>query len=194
MATARFEVLTQSEVERIHAASMEILSAVGIEVDYQTARDLFRQAGAEMDDDAQCVRIPEELVQWAVEQAPARFTLYGSAADFQMEIGGGQTHFAALGTPTSIIDADTGERRPTTMSDVVRHIQLVNGCQLIHNSQMDEGQKMRIGEWMGEGIVRASVGLENVQDLIVDLDQALRGRTFKGLVGPAAYALLKRLG
>jgi methionine-gamma-lyase len=61
-------------------------------------------------------------------------------------------------------------------------------------SYLDEAQKARIGEWMGEGIVRASVGLENVQDLIADLDQALRGRTFKGLVGPAAYALLKRLG
>ena len=137
MKTARFEVLDQNEVERIHAASMEILSAVGIKVDYQTARDLFRQAGAEVDDEAQCVRIPEELVQWAVEQAPSQFTLYGSDPDFQMEIGGGQTHFAALGTPTSIIDMDSGKRRPTTISDVVRHIQLVNGCQHIHNSQMD---------------------------------------------------------
>jgi trimethylamine--corrinoid protein Co-methyltransferase len=137
MATARFEVLGRDEVERIHAASMEILSAVGIKVDYQTARDLFRQAGAEVDDETQCVRIPEELVQRAVEQAPSRFTLYGSDPDFQMEIGGGQTHFAALGTPTSIIDMDSGKRRPTTISDVVRHIQLVNGCQHIHNSQMD---------------------------------------------------------
>ena len=61
-------------------------------------------------------------------------------------------------------------------------------------SYLDEAQKTRIGEWMGAGIVRASVGLENVQDLIADLDQALRGRTFKGLVGPVAYALMKRLG
>jgi cystathionine beta-lyase/cystathionine gamma-synthase len=61
-------------------------------------------------------------------------------------------------------------------------------------SYLDQAQKACIGEWMGEGIVRASVGLENVQDLIADLDQALRGRTLKGLVGPAAYALLKQLG
>ena len=52
-------------------------------------------------------------------------------------------------------------------------------------------QKMSIGEWMGEGIVRASIGLENVNDLIADLDQALRGRTFRGLVGPLAYRLMK---
>jgi hypothetical protein len=43
---------------------------------------------------------------------------------------------------------------------------------------------------MGDGIVRASIGLENLQDLIADLDQALRGRTWKGLVGPLAYRLL----
>lgn len=52
-------------------------------------------------------------------------------------------------------------------------------------------QKARIREWMGEGIVRASIGLENVNGLIADLDQALRGRTFRGWVGPLAYRLMK---
>ena len=55
---------------------------------------------------------------------------------------------------------------------------------------LDTGHKARIREWMGNGIIRASVGLENAQDLIADLDRALRGRTFKGLVGPLAYRLL----
>jgi methionine-gamma-lyase len=57
-------------------------------------------------------------------------------------------------------------------------------------SYLDDAQKAGIRQWMGEGIVRASVGLENVGDLIADLDQALRGRTLKGLVGPLAYRLL----
>ncbi|MEW6401293.1 MAG: PLP-dependent transferase, partial [Chloroflexota bacterium] len=55
-----------------------------------------------------------------------------------------------------------------------------------------EEQKRRIREWTGEGIVRASIGLESADDLIRDLDQALRARTFKGLVGPLAYRVLKR--
>ena len=33
MRTARFEVLSHAEVERIHAASMELLATVGIRVD-----------------------------------------------------------------------------------------------------------------------------------------------------------------
>jgi methionine-gamma-lyase len=58
---------------------------------------------------------------------------------------------------------------------------------------LGDTQKARIREWTGDGIVRVSVGLEDPDDLIADLDQALRARTIKGLVGPAAYAILKRL-
>jgi len=52
-------------------------------------------------------------------------------------------------------------------------------------------QKRRIHAWTGEGLVRASIGLESADDLIRDLDQALRARTFKGLVGPLAYQVMK---
>lgn len=54
-------------------------------------------------------------------------------------------------------------------------------------------QKRRIREWTGEGIVRASIGLESANDLIHDLDQALRARTFKGWIGPLAYRIMKNL-
>jgi methionine-gamma-lyase len=59
---------------------------------------------------------------------------------------------------------------------------------------LTDTQKAHIREWMGEGIVRVSVGLEDPQELIEDLDQALRARTVKGAVGPAVYAMMKRFG
>jgi methionine-gamma-lyase len=59
---------------------------------------------------------------------------------------------------------------------------------------LDAAQKARIREWMGDGIVRASIGLEDADDLVADLDGALRGRSFQGLVGPLAYRLLKSRG
>jgi cystathionine beta-lyase/cystathionine gamma-synthase len=58
---------------------------------------------------------------------------------------------------------------------------------------LNSDQKKRIREWTGEGIVRASVGLENVDDLIADLDRALRAKTAKGLIGPLAYNLMKKI-
>lgn len=54
-------------------------------------------------------------------------------------------------------------------------------------------QKARIREWTGDGLVRASIGLESPLDLIKDLDQALRGQTLKGLVGPLAYGVMKKI-
>ena len=87
MKTARFEVLSQREVERINAASMEILADVGIRVDYGKARELFGQAGAQVDEEKRVVHIPARLIQEAVEQAPSTFTLYGNDPEFQVEIG-----------------------------------------------------------------------------------------------------------
>jgi cystathionine beta-lyase/cystathionine gamma-synthase len=55
---------------------------------------------------------------------------------------------------------------------------------------LNAAQKRRIRQWMGDGIVRATIGLEHVDDLIADLDRALRGRTLKGLIAPLAYRLL----
>ena len=109
MKTARFEVLSQAEVERIHAASMEILAEVGIKVNYKAARELFRQAGAQVDEATFAVKIPEKLIRWATEQAPRQFSIYGKDPAFRYDIGGEQQKplFAGLGTPTRIIDAAT---------------------------------------------------------------------------------------
>ena len=52
-------------------------------------------------------------------------------------------------------------------------------------------QKIRIRQWTGDGIVRASIGLESVEDLIRDLDQVLNARTFRGWAGSLAYQVMK---
>ncbi len=139
MKTARFEVLSPAEVERIHAASMEILAEVGIKVNYKAARELFRQAGAQVDEATFAVKIPEKLIRWAAEQAPRQFSIYGRDPAFRYDIGGAQQKplFAGLGTPTRIIDAASGQIRATTLADTIDHLVLIDACEHIHNSQMD---------------------------------------------------------
>lgn len=139
MKTQRFEVLSQLEIEQIHAASMEVLQEIGIKVSYATARELFLQAGAQVDEDSQAVKLPESLVRWAIEQAPKEFFLHGLDPDFRIQIGGAQQSpvFAGLGTPTRIIDLETQAVRPATYRDVLDHIILISACEHIHNSQMD---------------------------------------------------------
>lgn len=137
MATVGFEVLTQDEVQRIHQASMTILEEVGVQTPYAKAQDLFEAAGAAVDRETGVVKIPENLVQWAVEKAPETFSLYGREASFKLDIQPGAVNFAGLGTPTRIVDMDSEDIRETTREDMIRHIILINACQHIHNSQMD---------------------------------------------------------
>ena len=137
MKTALFEVLSPQEIQHIHAASMEVLATVGVKVDYPVARRIFARAGASVDESSQSVRIPEKMVTEAIAQAPKSFHLYGADGKFKVEVGGGQPVFAALGTPTSSLDLETGEHRPSTLQDLLHHIQLIDSCQNIHGSQMD---------------------------------------------------------
>lgn len=139
MKTRRFEVLSPEDLEQIHEASLIILEEVGIQVPYQTARDLYRQKGAIVDEDEQVVKIPSSLVEWALQQAPSEFVLYGNDPKFQLRIGGNQEVpvFAGLGTPLNMVDLDSGETRKATRQDMLEHIILINACQQIHNSQMD---------------------------------------------------------
>ncbi len=52
-------------------------------------------------------------------------------------------------------------------------------------------QRENLRPWVGRGLVRLSVGLEDPDDLMADLDQALRGRTIKGVLGPWVYQMMK---
>jgi cystathionine beta-lyase/cystathionine gamma-synthase len=121
-------------------------------------------------------------------------------ARYQMSTGGGTSGFGGMLT----FQLKGGLGAAITMADKIRLFNYATSLGHVHSllfyyptdlyvdavPYLEPAQKARIREWMGDGIVRASIGLENVQDLIADLDQALRGRTFKGLVGPVVYRLM----
>jgi cystathionine beta-lyase/cystathionine gamma-synthase len=121
-------------------------------------------------------------------------------AAYQMSTGGGKPGFGGMLT----FQLKDGLGAAITLADKIRLFKYATSLGHAHSllfyyptglyvdavSYLDSSQKARIREWMGDGIVRASIGLEDPEDLMADLDQALRGRTFKGLVGPLAYRLL----
>jgi len=133
----RFEVLSREEIEQIHAASLAVLAEVGIKVDYRKAQELFREAGCTVDEETQSVKIPEKVLMEAIGRAPRQFTLYGADPEFKLEIGGDSVNFAGLGTPTAVLDTETGQHRPATMEDLARHIILIDSCRYIGCSQLD---------------------------------------------------------
>ncbi|GAB4344153.1 MAG: glycine betaine--corrinoid protein methyltransferase [Candidatus Abyssubacteria bacterium] len=136
MRAKRFEVLNKREVMRIHEGSLTVLERKGVKVEAQDLRDLFRERGAQVDDAEQVVRIPRDIVSWAVEQAPSKFMLYGHDPEFRVRIDTKSSHFAGLGTPTNMLDND-GNFTPTTLEDLRKHLILIDDLEHLTNDQMD---------------------------------------------------------
>ena len=74
MTSAHYSRLGSQECEKIHAASLEILQRVGVDVHDEKARDILVKGGAKAD--GLRVRIPEFMVTRALATAPKSITLY----------------------------------------------------------------------------------------------------------------------
>ena len=136
MKARRFEVLSKKEIGEIHQASLKVLREKGVKVEAEDLRDLFRERGADVDDSEQVVRISEEIIEWAIEQTPGKFMVYGHDPKFKARIDTKSSVYAGLGTPTDLVDKD-GAHNPATLEDLRKHLILIDELDNLTNDQMD---------------------------------------------------------
>jgi len=111
-------VFTESELEEIHFASLEVLERAGVFVEDDEALDIFADGGCPVDRETHMVRILPHVVEDAVRSAPSRYVLYGRDPknDFVMEPG--RVAFTNFSEGIRVIDVETGEYRDSTKKDV----------------------------------------------------------------------------
>jgi trimethylamine--corrinoid protein Co-methyltransferase len=66
--------------------------------------DIFVKGGAKVDRSARTIRVPKELVEWAIQSAPKSFVLYGrndASKDLQIELG--HTYYGMGGTSEPLL-------------------------------------------------------------------------------------------
>jgi trimethylamine---corrinoid protein Co-methyltransferase len=115
--TPGFRILSRSQMDAIHDASMRILAQTGVRVYNGEAVGLLRDAGAFVDDDVQ-VRIPAHLIEWAVGASPSNVTIYNRSGSDAMQLGRRRTYFGTGSDTPNVIDPYTGERRLAVLADV----------------------------------------------------------------------------
>ena len=109
----KISVMTSRQIGRVHDQSLHILASVGVRVDSKHARGLFAAAGAEVDADR--VRLPAELVQWAIDAAPTAIKIHDRRGNFAFQIGdGADTRFGIGVTTLNYQDPLTDEITPFT--------------------------------------------------------------------------------
>lgn len=107
---APLEALSPEQLEMIHDTSMRLLEEQGIELLSAQARQLFRQAGAKVDENSEMVRAPRELFMEALSHAPPTFVLTPRNPSKAIDIGANNIHFGFVSGPPNVHDCINGRR------------------------------------------------------------------------------------
>ncbi len=113
-------VLSAAELAAIQSATLDVLERVGVCFPSEKALRIFAEHGAQVDMEAQIVRLPPDLVTEAMSHAPRVYTLAGRAGGTDLLLDGTSSYFGTDGTGTLTLDFETGEQRASCKDDVAR--------------------------------------------------------------------------
>jgi trimethylamine--corrinoid protein Co-methyltransferase len=117
----RFEILTRTQIEKVHQTTLQILEQIGMDIGYPPALEVLKKGGAKVD--GQRVFFPSGLVETQLKKAPRRFMLHARNPQNNVIVGGGNTIFApGYGAPF-VTDLENG-RRKATMKDFEGFVKL----------------------------------------------------------------------
>ena len=86
-------MLDDREVESIHESSLDILEQVGIYLPIREVLDMLRDKGADVDYRKNIAKIPANIVEENLREAPSEFDLYARDPKFDMKLKPGNTYF-----------------------------------------------------------------------------------------------------
>ncbi len=119
-------VFTPDEIEDIHLATLEVLERAGVWVELDEALDVFSDGGCLVDRETRMVRIPPLVVEEAITAAPPIWALCGRDPANDLLLGSNRVGFANFGEGLMVVDAASGELRPSTKQDLADTARLVD--------------------------------------------------------------------
>lgn len=119
------ELLTASEVQRTHEASLEVLETVGVLARSPKARDVFRRHGCHVDD-AGLVKFPAAVVEEYRKMAPRSFTFRGRDPQYDRTIPDDGPVVVTGSSAPNVVDPVTGVERRATSADIANIAYLIN--------------------------------------------------------------------
>jgi len=130
----QYKPLADDAIIKIHKTVLRVFNEVGIEVRLAEARELFRNAGAEVDERNFIVKFPPGLVEELVGKAPPVVTLYGRAENGELdcEVGGTRVYMGTGGTALNVQDPGCNDSRRASLEDIKNMARLVEVLDNIH--------------------------------------------------------------
>jgi len=118
MKLALLTVLSDSDIDRIHEASLDVLENCGVKLLDDGMLGFVKEKGLAVDRESQTVRFPRSCVEDAICHVPPQFDLFDREGKFAFTLGDGVSKIAAGHNAVFWVDSETGETRPSQVADV----------------------------------------------------------------------------
>ncbi len=123
----RFKILTEDDIENIHAATLKVLGENGVRFEGKRAKEILAGNGCQVKGNR--VIFPADVVEKALRGNPSSFKLHSRDLKETLEIGGGETFVRNGGNYAWLFDYKERSRRKTTSRDLEDAIRLIDGLE-----------------------------------------------------------------
>ncbi|MBW2681522.1 MAG: trimethylamine methyltransferase family protein, partial [Deltaproteobacteria bacterium] len=130
----QYKPLSDEDVEKIHKTSLKIFSEVGVQVNFPEALDLFKEAGASINDSSKIAKFDPELVMELLKPAPSVVHLCGreDSGELDCEIGGNKVYMGTGGTALNVQEPGERTARRSRLEDIKNMARMVDALDNIH--------------------------------------------------------------
>ncbi|MGD8258151.1 MAG: trimethylamine methyltransferase family protein [Desulfobacterales bacterium] len=111
--------LSRDGKDKIHQSAMKILGDIGMKILHEEALVLLKNAGCDVTEDG-TVKIPQDLVQNAVESAPSNILIFDREGNQTMDLGGYRAYYGTGSDLIFSLDSEKMERHQCVLDDVSR--------------------------------------------------------------------------
>jgi trimethylamine--corrinoid protein Co-methyltransferase len=120
----KMELLSQELVGRVLDEAYQLMLNPGIKVQSAEARQLLAEAGARVSAESEVVKIPQKVVEKALETVPHVFTVYDRLGNPAVTYGGDIVQFDPGSSGVHIFDPETFEHKTSYANDLARVVKI----------------------------------------------------------------------
>jgi len=127
----QFALLSETQLQDIHLAALEVLRRTGIRFHHQGAVELLKEAGVFISD-GNLVKFPASLVEQALGTAPGRIIMCDRDGQPGMYLEGSKVFFGTGSDCLNLLDPRTGQHRKFVEADLTDAYRLCDALPNIH--------------------------------------------------------------
>ena len=127
----QFAVLSESQLNDLHLAALEVLRRIGIRFYHEEALEMLKKAG-DFISDGNLVKFPASLVEDAIASVPSRIVMCDRDGEPAMFLEGTKVYFGTGSDCPYLLDPETGEHRKFTQADLIDAYRLCDALPNIH--------------------------------------------------------------